>query len=58
MEFNYSVKLTVWADGLTSDIIGSIHYVVPITHQLRIEVKPGEFERISFEDVIGLTVLD
>ncbi|MEH7545970.1 MULTISPECIES: hypothetical protein [Bacillaceae] len=35
-----------------------IHYLDPITHQLRIELKPGEFERISFEDVVGVVVLD
>lgn len=58
MEYNLAVKLTVWADGFKEDITGRIHYVDPITHQLRIEVKPGEFEQIAFENVIGAVVLD
>nr|WP_210427059.1 hypothetical protein [Priestia megaterium] len=36
----------------------SAHYVDPITHQLRIEVDPGEFHRVAFEDVVGLTAVE
>ncbi|NHC43128.1 YolD-like family protein [Bacillus sp. MM2020_1] len=55
-EYNLAIKVTTWEDGFTSDITGRVHYVDPITHQLRIEVKPGEFERIAFDDVIGVVV--
>lgn len=58
MEFKLAVKLTVWTDGLTEDITGSIHYVDPVTHQLRVEVKSGEYERIAFDDVVGVIVVD
>jgi hypothetical protein len=58
VEYKLAVKLTVWADGFTTDIIGRIHRVDPITHQLRMEVKPGEFHRIDFVDVVGVVVLD
>jgi hypothetical protein len=58
MEYNLVVKITVFDDGFTSDINGRIHYVDPITHQLRIEVKPGEMERIDFDSVIGVKVID
>ncbi|MEH7308064.1 YolD-like family protein [Neobacillus drentensis] len=58
MEANYAVKLMVWFDGFFSDFSGRIHHVNPITHQLRIEVKPGEYERVAFEDVVGVTILD
>ncbi|MDQ0201101.1 YolD-like family protein [Neobacillus ginsengisoli] len=58
MEFNHAVKITVWDDGFTRDITGWIHYVDPITHQLRIEVNSGEFHRIAFEDVVGVVVFD
>ncbi|WP_251026640.1 MULTISPECIES: YolD-like family protein [unclassified Bacillus (in: firmicutes)] len=44
MEYSLAIKLTVWADGFTTELTGGIHYVDPITHQLRIEVKPGEFD--------------
>jgi hypothetical protein len=58
MEYKLAVKLTVWADGFTTAITGRIHSVDPVTHQLRIEVNPGEYERVAFGDVTGVTVVD
>jgi hypothetical protein len=58
MEHNLKVKLTIWADGFIQDITAFIHYVDPITHELSIEISPGIFERIEFEDVVGVTVID
>ncbi|MEH7346475.1 YolD-like family protein [Bacillus sp. JJ1532] len=58
MEYDHSVKLTVWDDGFTFDITGRFHYVDPITHELRIEVKLGEFERVTFDSIIGVKVLN
>jgi enoyl-[acyl-carrier-protein] reductase (NADH) len=58
MEYNHVGKIMVWSDGFSSTITGRIHYVDPITLLLRIEVKPGEFERVAFEDVVGLVVTD
>jgi hypothetical protein len=57
-EYNHTVKLTVWEDGFTHDITGRVHYVDPITHELRIALKSGEFERVAFDDVIGVKVLN
>jgi hypothetical protein len=58
MEFKRSVKLTIWFNGFTSYITGYINYVDPISNQLRIELLGGEFRRIDFEDVIGVSVID
>jgi hypothetical protein len=58
MEYRHAVRLTVWDDGFTTDYTGRIHRVDPITHVLRIETKPGEYERIQFEDVVGVRVVD
>ncbi|MFJ7308814.1 YolD-like family protein [Peribacillus frigoritolerans] len=58
MEFNLPVKVTIWADGFTSDITGRIHYLEPISHQLRIELQGGVFRRIDFGDVIKLSVVN
>jgi hypothetical protein len=58
MEFNLSVKITIWSNGFTSDITGHIHYVNPISNQLRFELLGGEFRRIDFENVIGVFVND
>ncbi|WP_235824976.1 YolD-like family protein [Bacillus salipaludis] len=57
-EYNHAVKLTVWNDGFTSVITGRVHYIDPITHELRIEVKAGEFERVAFDSVVGVKVVD
>nr|WP_263326965.1 YolD-like family protein [Neobacillus sp. Marseille-Q6967] len=57
-EYNHAVKLTVWDDGFTHDITGHVHYVDPKTHQLRIELKSGEFERVAFDSVVGVRVLN
>ncbi|USK36167.1 YolD-like family protein [Bacillus sp. F19] len=37
---------------------GRVHYVDPITRELRIEVKDGEFERVGFESVVGVKVIN
>lgn len=58
MEYNHSIKLTLWDDGFTQDIQGRIHYVDPMTKELRIEVKPGEFEWVAFDSVVGVKVVD
>ncbi|WP_440971190.1 YolD-like family protein [Peribacillus frigoritolerans] len=49
-------KLPVWSDGFINDVTGRIHYVDPVTHELRIEVKPGEFERVAFDSVVEVKV--
>jgi hypothetical protein len=56
MEYKHAVRLTVWADGFTTDYTGRIHRVDP--HELRLETKPGEYERIQFEDVTAVKVVD
>lgn len=58
MEWNYYVKLNVWFDGFITEISGRIHYVDPNSKELRIKNGSGQFERIAFEDVIGVVVLD
>ncbi|MEO2074837.1 MAG: YolD-like family protein [Bacillus sp. (in: firmicutes)] len=58
MEYRLAVKLAIWSDGFTEEITGRIHYVDPITYQLCIEVKPGEFERVAFDSVVGVKVVD
>ncbi|SEM74004.1 YolD-like protein [Mesobacillus persicus] len=58
MEYNLPVKLTIWGDGFTEVITGKVYYIDQITHQLRIETKPGEFERVAFASVIGVAVGD
>ncbi|MEH7255657.1 YolD-like family protein [Neobacillus niacini] len=58
MEYSHAVKLTVWYDGFTHAITGRVYYIHSITHELRIEVKPGKFERVAFDCVVGVKVLN
>lgn len=58
MEYDHAVKVTIWDDGFTYDINGRVHYVDPITHELRIEVKPGEFKQVAFDSVVRVKVAD
>jgi hypothetical protein len=58
MEYRLPVKLTVWNEGFREVVTGHIQRVDPIAHQLRVEVKPGEFQLIDFVDVVGVVVLD
>lgn len=43
MEFYLPVMLTIWEDGFTEGITGIVHYIDLIRHDLRVEMKPGEF---------------
>jgi hypothetical protein len=58
MEYNLPVKLLVWYDGFTAEMTGCIHFVDEITHHLSIQVDPGEFKQIAYQDVVGLVVVD
>jgi hypothetical protein len=58
MEYKHAVRLSVWDDGFTTDYTGRILRVDPITHVLRLEVKPGEYERIQFGDVTAVRIVN
>jgi hypothetical protein len=58
MEYNLSVKITIWTDGFTSDITARIHYLDSLSHLHKIELQGGSLKMIDFEDVIELSVVD
>jgi hypothetical protein len=58
MAENLPIKVTIWQNGIISDIIGNVHYVDPLTKQLRMEVNPGVFELVRFDDIINVVVND
>ncbi|QOR65795.1 YolD-like family protein [Cytobacillus suaedae] len=57
MEYNIPVKVKTWSNGFITNLTGNIRYVDQITNQLRIELEGGEFQRIDFDDVIGVSVV-
>jgi hypothetical protein len=58
MAENLPIKVTIWQNGITSEIIGNVHYVDPLTKQLRMEVNSGVFELVRFDDIINVVVND
>ncbi|MBV7507406.1 YolD-like family protein [Bacillus sp. sid0103] len=58
MAYKLTVRLSVWDDGFTSEMTGTINPVDPITHELRIEVEPGVFEPVAFDSVVRVKVVD
>lgn len=56
MEYNLAAKLSVWDDGLKEVITDKVHYINPLTKQLRVEVKPGEFVLVAFNNIVGVAV--
>lgn len=56
--YKLPVILALLDDGFTEMKRGNVHYIDPITKQLHVEVKPGEFERLAFDKIVGVAVLD
>ncbi|MGG3564971.1 YolD-like family protein [Neobacillus rhizosphaerae] len=57
MEYGHAVKVTIWHDGFTHYTAGRVHYVNPLTKEIRIEAETGEFELVAFESVVGVKVV-
>lgn len=57
MEYNLPVVFSVWQAGFITEQVGRVHYVDPITQQMRIETLIGEFERLMLADVVGVGVV-
>lgn len=58
MEYNLPVVFSVWQAGFITEVAGRIHYIDPITKQMRIESLIGEFERLMLADVVGVEVAE
>jgi hypothetical protein len=60
MEYNLAIKFKVWSEfnGRCEEIIGRVHYIGASDRVLRIECEDGTFERIVFDDVVTVEVID
>ncbi|MFJ7855318.1 YolD-like family protein [Peribacillus frigoritolerans] len=56
--YNLPVRLTVWDDGFTEDLRGHIHYIDEITKEVRLKVANGTVERLRFEALVGVEVIE
>ncbi|MDQ0154895.1 YolD-like family protein [Robertmurraya andreesenii] len=57
MEYHLPVKFTLWEAGRFSELIGRVHYVDPITSQLRVKSAEG-FVRINLSDITAVEVVE
>lgn len=58
MEYHLPIKITIWEAGRMAEVVGRVHFVDPITKQLRIERDDGDFERLNMTDVVGVEICD
>lgn len=58
MAYHLPVKLTVWDDGFTSEVAGELHYIDEITKELRVKLADGSVERLRFETLVGVEVIE
>lgn len=60
MEFNFPIKFKVWKEfaGRCEEFIGRVHHIGSSDRVLKIECEDGTFERIIFDDVITIEVID
>lgn len=56
MEYNMPVKITEWHAGRFTEVVGRVHYVDPITKQLRVKTTQG-FERLNMADVTAVEIV-
>ncbi|MBA9027493.1 YolD-like family protein [Peribacillus huizhouensis] len=56
MEYLLDVRLSVWANGFTEEVVGFVHYINPITKDLRVKKRDGSVERLEFEALVGVEV--
>jgi hypothetical protein len=58
MAYNLTVRLAVWDDGFTSEVAGELHFIDEITKELRVKLADGSVERLRFEALVGVEVID
>jgi hypothetical protein len=55
-EYDLLVEVLIWEEGFTTEITGRIRSLDPVLHQIRFESKTGEYNVITFDKVIGVSV--
>ncbi|MGD7047694.1 YolD-like family protein [Rossellomorea marisflavi] len=60
MEYNLAIMFKVWRDlpGRCEEFTGRVHYINPSDKKLWIECEDGSFERVGFQDVVTVNVID
>lgn len=58
MEYHLPIRFRLHNDGDPHELYGHCVYIHPVTKQLRIEKKDSSFEKIRFDEIIGVIVED
>jgi hypothetical protein len=56
MAENIPIKISVWQDGFSSELCGKVHFFDTLTHQIQVEVQPGDYERVNMADIIDVGI--
>jgi hypothetical protein len=56
MEFANKIKFSIWHDGFIYEYIGLVHRLDGINKLIYVEVNKGEFEKVKFEDIVGVEI--
>lgn len=54
METGEALTFNVWQNGWRKTIMAEVHYVDPVTRELRMIDANGFAVRVKFEDIIGI----
>jgi len=54
MEENAALEFRYWRDGFVSSVVGRVHYVDPLTKELRIVEETGAVTRLNFRELTGI----
>lgn len=50
------LSLTLWKDGFTYEVVGRVHYLEPITKEIRLVTKKEEVECVKFSDILEVNL--
>ncbi|MRX54719.1 YolD-like family protein [Bacillus idriensis] len=54
MEAGEALTFNVWQNGWRKTIVAEVHFVDPVTRELRMINADGMAVRVNFEDIIGI----
>ncbi|WP_078548610.1 YolD-like family protein [Litchfieldia alkalitelluris] len=57
MEINAMLVFRYWRDGFTAELVGHVHYIEPITKELRIRDSEGANVKLRFSELANVDYL-
>jgi hypothetical protein len=58
METSQALAFKYWRDGLTEELVGCVHYIEPITKEIRVRDSEGGNMRLRFDELVKVDYAD